>query len=174
MRAPVAPSGWPMEMPPPSMLTFSIGMPSSRIEATACDAEGFVDLDHVDVLDGEAGAGERFQRGGHRAHAHDFRRHAGDGDRADAAENVEAAGLRVGFRGDQRGGGAVGERRGCAGRDRAVGAEGGLEAGEAFERGLRAQRAVLYRRCRRRFSPATISSFRRPARCASAAFICET
>ena len=45
-------------------------------------------------------------------------------------------GLGVILGADQHGGGAVGERRGGAGRDRAVLVEGGLQSGERFRRGF--------------------------------------
>ena len=50
------------------------------MQASACDGEGLVQLDHVDIADGKAGALQRLLRGGHRADAHDLRRAAGDGD----------------------------------------------------------------------------------------------
>src|SRR5205085_3678016 len=61
MRAPVAPSGWPREIPPPFGLTFFGALFEARItHELQCDrSERFVDLDHGHIVPGEAGTRER-------------------------------------------------------------------------------------------------------------------
>ena len=47
-------------MAPPSRLTLAMSMLRSRMQAMDCAAKAFVQLEDVDVVDGEAGALQRF------------------------------------------------------------------------------------------------------------------
>ena len=71
MRTPVAPIGWPSEMPEP--LTFSsVGVvPAPALQHRQhLTGEGFVELDQVHVLEAEPDAAEQLAHGRHRADAH--------------------------------------------------------------------------------------------------------
>ena len=70
MRAPEAPSGWPMAIAPPRTLTFGFVEFEHADAGEGLGGEGFVELDEVDVGELEAGALERFLRGRHGAGAH--------------------------------------------------------------------------------------------------------
>src|SRR5205809_904576 len=80
--------------------------------------EGLVDLDQIDVVQGEAGALQRDLRGRNRADAHDVRIAAGDAPGDDAAEGLLVSGVFGGSDGDH--GGAVDDAAGVAGGDEAV------------------------------------------------------
>ncbi len=60
MRAPLAPMGWPMATAPPLTLTRSRERPSSLVTPKRLDAEGLVEFEEIDVIEGPAGAGEDF------------------------------------------------------------------------------------------------------------------
>src|SRR5690606_8798179 len=94
--------------------------------------ERLVDLDQVDVVDGETGAAQRLLRRLDRAEAHDLGGEAGDtgGDDPGQRGQAELAGLGVAH--DDQRGGAVVERAAVAGGDQPVGAEDRLQAGDAI------------------------------------------
>src|ERR1700730_5874276 len=85
--------------------------------------ESFVDLDDVDVLDGESGALQRLLRRRHPANAHDLRRATRDGDALQPRQNRQVVALGVILGADQHRRGAVGQRRRGAGGDRPLGVE---------------------------------------------------
>jgi hypothetical protein len=109
-----------------------------RIEAQLAHAgdrlagEGLVELDEVDLLDGQPGPLERLARGRHRAHAHDRWMHPGHGRADHAGQRSEAQGT-CPLRGHQhQRSRAIVDARGVAGRDRALFAE---DAGQGRQRG---------------------------------------
>ena len=77
-------------MAPPLTLTLSCGTPISRHEAHRHRGEGLVDLEQVDVVDGQPGLGQRLARRRHRAGEHDGRVGARQGRRDDARARREA------------------------------------------------------------------------------------
>ena len=107
----------------------SSGRPSWRRQASACEANAFVELDHVEIADLEPGAAISLRvdgtgpmpmtRGGTPA----------DGHAEDARVGREAVLLRRRFRGDDHGGGAVVDAGRIARRDRAGIAHERLELG---------------------------------------------
>ena len=104
--------------------------------------ERLVDLEGLDVVDGQAGQPQRLLGRRDRAGAHHLGLDAdeGVGDQAHLHGEAELArGLLVG---QQRRGGTVVDARRVAGGDVAVRAERGLEAGERLHRRLRAHRLV--------------------------------
>jgi hypothetical protein len=104
--------------------------------------ERLVELEHVDVVDRHAGLREHLLDGGDRAEAHDLRADRGHGGGDDAGARLEPEGLRALVGHHEHRGGAVVERAGVAGRDRAVGPERGLELGELLHRRARAGAVV--------------------------------
>ena len=74
---PVAPIGWPSEMPLPFGLVRSAGQAQLAHDRECLRSERLVDLEHVDVLDLEAGPLQHRTHRRHRADAHDPRLHAG-------------------------------------------------------------------------------------------------
>ena len=105
--------------------------------------ERLVDLDEVDVVDGHAGAAEGLAAGLDRAEAHDLGVEARDTRRHDAGERGEAELLGLGVAHHDDSSGAIVERAGVAGRDRAAGAEHGVEARELLDGGAGADAVVL-------------------------------
>src|SRR5260221_4959031 len=93
--------------------------------------ERLVELDDVDILEGEAGALERLLRGGDWTEPHHPRLDPGDRGRNDARHWLGAGLLADGFRADVQRGGAVIDARGVAGGDDAAGKER-LQLGETF------------------------------------------
>ena len=89
MRPPDAPSGWPIAIAPPWMLTFS-GSSSGHSCRHASDLrrEGLVELDEVDVRPGPAGARERAVRGLDRSDAEHVGVVAEDAAAGDAGERL--------------------------------------------------------------------------------------
>ena len=79
MRAPDAPSGWPMAIAPPRTLTFDSSICEHPDAGHRLGGKGLVELDQVDVVKCQAGALERFLSGGHGAGAHHGGIDAGDG-----------------------------------------------------------------------------------------------
>src|SRR3984957_10772979 len=96
--------------------------------------EGLVDLEHPDVIDGQAAALEREGSGGDRAGQHDHRVVADDHRGVDPRDRRQAELGRLLAGGDQQGGRAVGYLRAVGRGDRAVLPEGGLELGELVQR----------------------------------------
>jgi hypothetical protein len=127
----------------------AVGVDLGGVEAELTDAvealagEGLVELDGVDLVDGEAGLVQELADGGDGADAHDVGGDARDDPGLEGAEGVEAerVGLLLGHQ--ERHGGAVGERGGVPGGDGALGVEGGAEAGEALGGGVGADALVM-------------------------------
>ena len=87
MRTPVAPTGWPSEMPEPLTLRRSKSPCSNSkpaVHGQHLRGKGLVEFDQVDVVERQAGALQRQLDGGHRADAHALGLDAGDrpGDQA--------------------------------------------------------------------------------------------
>ena len=131
MRAPVMPKGWPTAIAPPLTLSLSGVDPELACRRDHLGREGLVDLDEVDVVDGEPGAGERLREastGPRPMISGDSAAHAGRDDPGERGQ-AELAGPGVGHDDDRRG--AVVERTAVAGGDGAVGAEDRCSAGHA-------------------------------------------
>ena len=138
MRAPEAPSGWPMAIAPPRTLTFDSSMLEHSDAGEGLGGERFVEFDEVDVGELQAGALECLLRGGDGAGAHHGRVDAGDGRGADFHQRREAERLGPLFAHHQQRGGAVVERRAVAGGHGAhAGHERGLQRGERFQAACR-------------------------------------
>jgi hypothetical protein len=136
------PKGWPTAIAPPLTFSFSSGMPGPG-GGDHLGGERLVDLEEVDVVDGQAGAAQGLLRRLDRAEAHDLGRQAGDAGRDDAGERGEAELACLGVAHDHHRGGAVVERAAVAGGDQAVGAEDRLEARDALHRDAGARAVVL-------------------------------
>ena len=96
--------------------------------------ERLVELEHVDVGDRHAGLLEHLRDRGDRAEAHDLRPDRGDRRGDDPRPRLQAERVRPLVGHHEHRGGAVVERAGVAGRDRALGVEGGLELDEHLRR----------------------------------------
>ena len=70
VMAPVAPTGWPREIPEPLGLTRAGSRPSSRVTAQAWAAKASLDVDDVQICDGQPGALQHQAGGGNGADAH--------------------------------------------------------------------------------------------------------
>ncbi len=132
MRAPVAPTGWPREMPDPLTLircswSFS-PRPNSLVQARTWAAKRLVQLDQVQVGEGEAGPVEGRAGGGDGGNAHGGGGDPGAGAGDQAGERGEAEAFGGPGAGDQAGGGRVVLAAGVAGRD------GGLRIGLGHHR----------------------------------------
>ena len=103
-------------------------------DGDALRRERLVQLDQVEVRDGNARARQQLLHGGNRADAHDARVDAGDGTADERAERLDAEGARLLLGGDHERRSAVVDARGVAGSDGAAGPERRLEAGELLER----------------------------------------
>ena len=99
------------------------------------DGEGLVDLDQVDVGDGQPGPGQRPAAGLDRSEAHDLRAERADPGRHDPGQRGQAqlGGPPVAH--DHHRGGPVVQRAAVAGGDGAVGPEGRFERGDGLQRG---------------------------------------
>ena len=141
MRAPVAPSGWPSAMAPPSILTLAGSSSRSRMQASDWAAKASFSSTTSSVAGVDAGARQRLARGADRADAHDLRRAAGDGDRFDAGQRSSGRASRHSPREQtSTADGAVGQRRGGAGGDACrLGVEGRLQPGQRLRRWCRAR-----------------------------------
>ena len=111
--------------------------------AEGLHAEGFIELEEVDVVDGPAGAGKDFLNAGDGSEHNPARGYAAGGLGADGRERreVEFAGALGGHEDD--GGGRVVDAGSVAGGDRAIFLEGGLKGGESFQRGVGANAFVV-------------------------------
>jgi hypothetical protein len=91
-RAPLAPSGCPNAIAPPSGLTCpaSSASPSPRSTAQRLRGERFVQLDHFDLIELEAGQREHLLNGRHRSQTHHSRRDARHGGAHDPRPRSEA------------------------------------------------------------------------------------
>ncbi|MDT4841314.1 hypothetical protein FQZ97_751640 [compost metagenome] len=104
----------------------AVGVDLGRVQAevsghgAGLGGEGFVGLDHVEVVDGEAGLLQRQLGGRHRADAHVLRVHAGVGVGHQARQRRQATRLGGGGFHQHHGGGGVVDARGVAGGDGAV------------------------------------------------------
>src|SRR5690606_7551003 len=98
-------------------------------------SEGLVDLDHVDVVDGETGLLQRPLGGRDRRGEHEDRVGAAGGDVVDAGAGLQAVFLHRPLGGEQGGAGAVGDLAGHGGGRRAAFGEGG-QRGHLLEAGL--------------------------------------
>ena len=138
MRAPVAPSGWPSAMAPPSRFTLLSSRPSSPHAGEGLRGEGLVQLDHVEVARRrcpprssalrEARTGPMpITSGAQPETAIDF----------DLRQRLQPVRLGV-FRGaHQHRRRAIRQRRGGAGRHRALLPERRLQPGQALGGGVR-------------------------------------
>ncbi len=144
MRGPEAPSGWPIAIAPPFWLTrlSSNGQFEPAQTGENLGGKGLVDLDHVDVGEGQAGARQRLFRRLDRADPHDPRRHPGDAAGDDAGERLGPGGVAGLAAGDDHRHRAVIDARGVAG-----GGDAALlqrpQPGERGQIGLRARMLVL-------------------------------
>ena len=102
----------------------------------ALRCKGFVQLNHVHVVDGQASLGQHFERGGRRANAHDARCHTGSGHAHDAGFGRQAVFGSRGFIGQQQGTRTVVHTRGVACGHGAVWAHHTFELGQRFEAGF--------------------------------------
>ncbi len=96
MRAPVAPTGWPKEMPEPLGLSRSIewvDLPLAQ-DGENLGGEGLVELDEVDLVEGEVSPVKGSCRRADGADAHDLRTAAGHRPRAQRKQRDETAFLR--------------------------------------------------------------------------------
>ncbi len=176
-RAPDAPTGWPSATAPPLTLTRSAVDAEIARRLQGDRGERLVDLDHVHVRRGQAGALERDLRGARR-HARErvvaVGRAAG---REDARERLEIALVRQRRVRDDEHRGAVVDAGRVAGRVRRVRVVERRQRGQALERGVASRRLVGVdeRRARRArgTSTATISSAMRPESIAATARWCE-
>ena len=100
------------------------------------DAEGFVEFEEVDLVEGPSGFLGDGADGVDGGEGHPLGRAAGGGLGADDGSGLEAEGLGAGFIRNQQGGCAVADSGSVAGGDGAIGFEGGLEAGKDFGGGL--------------------------------------
>ena len=190
MRLPLAPTGWPSPMAPPSTLSLSRANPArgaAEAEDLAAErvvlpgrqagehlrGERLVELPQPDVAEGSPCRLQDRGRAQHRAEPHDRRIERRPLAVDDHGARLEAVLLDRRLGRQDHPGGAVGDLRAVAGRHLAVGPlEGGLELGELLHRCCRAARRRRGRRsCRRgrtraRARPRTISA---PARGRAAA-----
>ncbi len=103
-----------------------------------------VQLEQVDVTDGQTGPFERLLGRRHRAVTHDGGVAAGDGHGTNLGARREAEGLGTIRAHHQHGGGAIGQRRGAAGGDGAVDrVKHRAQLAQGFDRGLRADHLVI-------------------------------
>ena len=125
MRPPVAPTGWPSEMPEPlGFRRSSVGVEIPGAEdGERLGGEGLVELDDVHVGQRQAEAAEGLLRGRHRADAHGARRHAGHGPARQPGQRPQPELLRLLGGGDDARGGAVVLPAGVAGGDGGVGVD---------------------------------------------------
>ena len=144
MRPPVAPTGWPSEMPEPLGLSrSSVGVDLPLAQAGEhLGGERLVELDQVDLVEGEPGAVEGRGGRGDRADAHHLGADAGDGPRLQGEQRAQPAALGLLAGGHDAHRGAVVLAAGVAGGDGGLGVdllahrpqrgqllEGGLGAG---------------------------------------------
>jgi hypothetical protein len=104
--------------------------------------EGLVELEHVDVIERDAGAFQRLPRRRDGSDAHDLGRAAGHRGCADAGQRLQAMRLGVFLGDDEDRGGPIGQRRGGPRGDRAFGVESGLQARQRLQAGIRPDGAV--------------------------------
>ena len=137
IRAPVQPTGWPMEMPLPFKLHLSQLDRKLPHAGDRLAGEGLVEFDEVDVLHREAELTEEFPGCRDRAESHVGGIHAARGIALDPGERLETQFLGlVGGHDDDRGG-AVIDPGGVSGGDcSAVLLEGGRQFGHLFQRGV--------------------------------------
>ena len=122
IRAPVAPSGWPSEMPPPFGLMSSHPILEARVvrELEHDRRERLVHLDHRDVVPRQPGARERLRARLRVAVQHPVRVDAGEAERDEARTRLEPEPRSGGLRRDEHRCGAVADLRRVAGGDHPV------------------------------------------------------
>ena len=135
-RAPLAPSGWPSAIAPPSALTCgaSSGSAERAGDGQRLRRKRLVQLDDVDLGHLHAGAREQPLGRGHRPDAHDARRHACGSERHDARAWREAVFADRGARGDNQRARAVVDPGRVARSDGAVSAHEWRELRQRLER----------------------------------------
>ena len=89
IRAPLAPSGWPIAIAPPRRLTFSSLEPQQLEHGQDLNGERFVELEAIDLIEREPGPLERFLGRRDRPDAHFLGIDAGDGHGADAGDRLQ-------------------------------------------------------------------------------------
>ena len=104
--------------------------------------EGFIDFNDINIAHFQPGALERLAGRADGAKTHDVRVTAVDRHRLDHRQRGQVVLTRVFGGTHQRSRCAVGQGRRRAGCDRSRGREGGLEAGQPFDGGIRANAAV--------------------------------
>ena len=146
---PVAPIGWPSEMPLPLGLVRSGGSSRPAAHRQRLGRERLVDLEHVDVFQAQAGLLEQRLHRRHRADAHVLRVHAGVAVGHQPAHRLQAALLGQAALHQHHRRRRVVDARGVAGRHGAVRIEHRLQPGQLFRRAVAADRLVdLERNCR--------------------------
>ena len=89
-RVPETPSGWPRAMAPPLGFTFAGSMPSSRMQYSDCAAKASFSSKTSMSFTVELVLREQLAHRGHRADAHDLRRHARHLEVDEVAERLHA------------------------------------------------------------------------------------
>ena len=112
----MAPSGWPSAMAPPLTLTRLVRHVQVAQELQHDRGEGLVHLEQVDVVDGQAGLGQRLAGRRRRAGEHDRRLGADDAGGDDARPRGQAQVVAGPLAADQHQRGAVDDAGGVAGR----------------------------------------------------------
>ena len=128
IRAPVEPKGWPRAIAPPCTFSRSWSSPRSRSRGDHLHRERLVDLDQVDVADGQSGVGQRPSGRLDRAETHDLGAERADPGRDDPGQRSQSqlGGPRVTHDHHRRR--AVVQRAAVPGGDGTVGAEDRLAA----------------------------------------------
>ena len=129
-------------MAPPLTLTLPRSAPVLLLPGQHDRGERLVDLEQVDVVDGQAGLGQHLLGGRDRTGEHHHRVDAGEGEGVEPGPRAEAELVGLLLAHDQHGGGAVGDLRGVAGGDLAVGLERRLQVGERLDGGAGADALV--------------------------------
>ena len=121
IRAPLAPIGWPSAIAPPLTLTLSQSKPSSRPSASVCAANASLISIRSNASIGSSIRSSRRRTPSTGARKSHFGRDLGLGVADDPGERLQAQPLDGPLARDDRRGGAVGDARRVAGRDRALG-----------------------------------------------------
>src|SRR6202045_489269 len=90
IRAPVMPNGWPRAIAPPNGLSVSSAIPDPPLAGPDRGGEPLVNLDHVDVVDREAGLLQQRLNRRDRAEPHDLRADRGARRADDPRARLEA------------------------------------------------------------------------------------
>ena len=138
----MAPIGWPSEMPLPLGLVRSGGSSSCRHHRQRLGRERLVDLEHVDVLQVQAGLLEQRLHRRHRADAHVLRVDAGVAVAHQPAQRLQPALLGQAALHQHHRRRRVVDAGGVAGGHGAVRVEHRLEPGQLLHRAVAAHRLV--------------------------------